>query len=562
MGRRLKGKLNPRAVELCQSIKNVETSYKAFGFDFDAYPADGKGHLKVTKRFFNLKDDFDMLVLCYFITMKLRDDRLIRIKDLISNFKLELEDCVRLDSTLQLLKCRSFISAVKNGQYGGEQRYSLTWDCFQAILQYDKVSLMTKSKPTFRKFLWMVASIIDDSEFSYSYDVLDSFMNFQDQFASLPELKWLQKQNLTVQEQFVLVMGAKHLVISREDSFDILRVFGHVTSSMTDIQYHEQDYLNGTNQMVTRDYIRFEPGTHKSGRFQLTVKTLAGFGIQQNKAEKVFLPGMFTMITPGQINDDFYLHNNPDLELIEKMVSPEHYAQIKPKVQGLTILLTGAPGVGKTSFLRHLAKKTGRPLLFADIASILDCFVGESEKNLKKLFAEAEAAYENLEVTPICVFDEAESLLYKRHPETKRSVEQMNNNLISLLLQNLDSFRGILIFCSNFGFGDKGFDPAIHRRLHIISEVSSPTGEAKVSILRHHFPEISGGEAEEFLVKYPFITPAQIRNLRKKYDVMLILGEGEDPLNSLYDLADKDLKIFNNGHRSIGYKIKTPCTEC
>lgn len=146
--------------------------------------------------------------------------------------------------------------------------------------------------------------------------------------------------------------------------------------------------------------------------------------------------------------------------------------------------------------------------------------------------------------------------------ETKRSVDQMNNNLISLLLQSLDSFRGILIFCSNFGFGDKGFDPAIHRRLHIISEVSSPSGEARVSILRHYFPELSGNEAEEFLVKYPFITPAQIRNLRKKYDVMLILGDGDSPVNELNELAERDLKTFRNGKRTIGYQIKTSCGEC
>lgn len=137
----------------------------------------------------------------------------------------------------------------------------------------------------------------------------------------------------------------------------------------------------------------------------------------------------------------------------------------------------------------------------------------------------------------------------------------MNNNLISLLLQSLDTFRGILIFCSNFSFEDKGFDPALHRRLHIISEVSSPSGEARVSILLHYFPELSGNEAEEFVARYPFITPAQIRNLRKKYDVMVILGDGNSPLNELNELAERDLKIFRTGKRSIGYQIKTSCGE-
>ncbi len=562
MGRRTIGKLNPNAVELCRSINNIEKTFKAHRFDFDAYPAETNIDFKVAKRFFSLKDDFDMLVLSYFIKMKLKNDKLVRLKDLVSFFKLKLEDCVRLDCTLHLLKVRSYIATVKLRNYGGEQKYELTWDCLQCILQYDKLAMLQKSIPTFRKYLWSVGSVIDENEFSYAFDVMESFTSITQQFASLPELKWLQKQNLSVEEQFVLVMGAKHLVISREESFDILKVIDHFSGSQFDAKYYEQDYLSGSNQLVKNEYVRFEPGTHKSRNFQLTVKSRTGFGIGQKNMDKVFIPGMFTMVSPEQINDDFYIHNNPDLELIEKMVGPENYDRVKPKVQGLTILLTGAPGVGKTSFLRHLAKKTGRTLLFADIASILDCFVGESEKNLKKLFTEAEEAFERLEVTPICVFDEAESLLYKRHPEAKRSAEQMNNNLISLLLQSLDTFRGILIFCSNFSFGDKGFDPAIHRRLHIISEISAPSGEARVSILRHYFPELSGNEAEGFLVKYTFITPAQIRNLRKKYDVMLILGDGNDPLNSLFNLADKDLKIFQNAKRSIGYKIKSPCGEC
>jgi len=287
-----------------------------------------------------------------------------------------------------------------------------------------------------------------------------------------------------------------------------------------------------------------------------------GLRINTIQMEAEFHPGMFTVTRTEEITEDFYIHNNPDLELIERMVSRDQYENVKSRIPGLTILLTGAPGVGKTSFLRHLAKTTGRALLSADISSILDMYVGESEKNLKKLFKEAAEAFLSLDPTPICVFDEAESLLYRRHPKASRSVDQTKNNLISLLLQCLDSFKGILIFCSNFSFEGGGFDPALHRRLHLISEVQSPSQQSMAAILHHHFPELTPGKTLDFLKKYPFVTPAQVKNLRNKYDVRLLLDKDADPEKSLYESAEKDLKLFVKSNRPIGFKTKAQCGEC
>jgi hypothetical protein len=133
----------------------------------------------------------------------------------------------------------------------------------------------------------------------------------------------------------------------------------------------------------------------------------------------------------------------------------------------------------------------------------------------------------------------------------------MNNNLISLLLQSLDRFKGILVCCSNFSFESGNFDQALHRRFHTIAEIASPPENILLSIFHHHFPECTNDETRKFLDKYRHITPAQIRNLRNKYDVQIMIGEIENEAASVFRIAEQDLQLFaGNNRRPIGFTIQ------
>jgi len=123
--------------------------------------------------------------------------------------------------------------------------------------------------------------------------------------------------------------------------------------------------------------------------------------------------------------------------------------------RGITALFTGSPGTGKTMVAGVIARDLGLDLYRVDVSRITSKWIGETEKNLGRLFDAAEDGQAML------LFDEADSLFAKR-TEVKSSVDRYANMEVNYLLQRLDSFEGIAILTTNFG---NSIDPAFKRRL-------------------------------------------------------------------------------------------------
>ena len=119
--------------------------------------------------------------------------------------------------------------------------------------------------------------------------------------------------------------------------------------------------------------------------------------------------------------------------------------------ESLNILFYGAPGTGKTELAKHLARTLNRKLIVKKVSSLLDCYVGETEKNIRKMFREAE------EKKAILFLDEADSMLSERAgAEHSWEVTQVNE-----LLTQMENFKGIFIAATNF---NDNLDAASRRR--------------------------------------------------------------------------------------------------
>jgi SpoVK/Ycf46/Vps4 family AAA+-type ATPase len=106
-------------------------------------------------------------------------------------------------------------------------------------------------------------------------------------------------------------------------------------------------------------------------------------------------------------------------------------------------LLYGGPGTGKTASVKQIARTTGRAILMVDIAKIQSKWVGESEKNLSKVFEEYRNGKKAFANDPILLFNEADAILGKRF-SVKSSVDKSYNAMQNILLQELEDFEGIL----------------------------------------------------------------------------------------------------------------------
>ena len=139
----------------------------------------------------------------------------------------------------------------------------------------------------------------------------------------------------------------------------------------------------------------------------------------------------------------------------------------RPK--SLNILFYGAPGTGKTELAKHLARTLNRKLIVKKVSSLLDCYVGETEKNIRKMFREAE------EKKAILFLDEADSMLSERAgAEHRWEVTQVNE-----LLTQMENFKGIFIAATNF---NDNLDAASRRRfaLKLKFNYLKPDGIEKV----------------------------------------------------------------------------------
>jgi AAA+ superfamily predicted ATPase len=146
--------------------------------------------------------------------------------------------------------------------------------------------------------------------------------------------------------------------------------------------------------------------------------------------------------------------------------------------KGLIVLFTGSSGTGKTMTAELLAREQGVDMYKVDLSAIVSKWVGETEKNLNQLFAEAEDA------NAIIFFDEADALFGKRG-EVKGGQDRWANLEVNFLLQRIEEYSGVVILATNLS---QNIDEAFVRRIHVMVEFPAPDADARFRIWRGMFP--------------------------------------------------------------------------
>jgi SpoVK/Ycf46/Vps4 family AAA+-type ATPase len=174
--------------------------------------------------------------------------------------------------------------------------------------------------------------------------------------------------------------------------------------------------------------------------------------------------------------------------------------------KGLNVLFAGQPGTGKTMAAEVLATDLGLELYKIYLSSVVSKYIGETEKNLEKIFHEGQTS------NAILFFDEADSLFGKRS-EVKDSHDRYANLEISYLLQRMEEYDGIVILATNLR---KNMDDAFVRRMHGAIEFPMPEEPDRLEIWRRTFPEeapVAGDMDLEFLAKKFKLSGGNIKNI-------------------------------------------------
>ncbi len=165
------------------------------------------------------------------------------------------------------------------------------------------------------------------------------------------------------------------------------------------------------------------------------------------------------------------------------------------------IIFYGPPGTGKSMTALSLAKSLKRKVLNFDCSKILSMYVGESEKNVRKIFDTYRELSKKTKSEPILLLNEADQFLSSR-TTTSSGADKMHNQMQNIFLEQIEKFDGVLIATTNLL---ENIDPAFSRRFNYKIEFTKPNFSQRVEIWKKMLPNNAQYEKEfsiETLAKY------------------------------------------------------------
>lgn len=482
----------------------------------------------------------------------------ITISDFAKHLECSMTKIIRFMNDIDVLEQRGIICCSRSGQ---EISYRVPWETINA----------------FRK---------DEKFVPKSY----SGLNCYELFGALEEIFQMREDNeltydLTKQRILELLNRNKHLVFVQklksyklfEDDEILLVLFSHlfVNNSDDNIGYSDLKFLYDKRWMWNVPKVLLSNNTHILQEAQL-VECVNEGGFANRKSFRMTMKAKQTLLselTLASMDLDNnqccnILHNSittkplffdkevsAQVENLEQILEENNYKMVCERLKdkgyrsGFTCLFYGAPGTGKTETVLQLARKTGRDIVLVNIPEIKSSWVGESEKNIKRVFDQYRIMVEKMAVTPILLFNEADAIIGKRRESAERAVDKMENAIQNIILQEMETLNGILIATTNLV---QNMDMAFERRFLYKIKFDKPSLEARMNIWHEKLPTLGEAVIRVLAEKYDF-SGGQIENIARHHTIDGILnGEGSITLETLMAHCDNERLNQNNSPR-IGF---------
>jgi len=207
--------------------------------------------------------------------------------------------------------------------------------------------------------------------------------------------------------------------------------------------------------------------------------------------------------------------------------------KVKP---GFRALFYGPPGTGKTITAGLLGKQFGKkPVYRIDLSQVVSKFIGETEKNLEKIFLKA------LNKGWFLFFDEADALFGKRSNVSSAN-DRFANQEVSYLLQRIEDFPGLVMLSTNL---KNNIDRAFIRRFDEIIHFPMPDASERFKIWKKNQPSgimlASGVNLEEYATKYEF-SGASIANIMQYAALCALARKEQITKDDITSAVKKELK--------------------
>jgi len=484
------------------------------------------------------------------------------VKKIMKQMGFSSLEIINSNETIKVLKKRGWMSISKRRFHSFKtDEFEISKLVLDAITYNDKSKLVKQKPETLAEALLQIRQIISNANGDYDLDDftssvmqdLENYLNFG--FIS----SILEHKSLTDLEKLVLVWMASDVVYGREE-FDFNAIIDFFTQDPSYAFGFKQRISKGTSQLITEGFIEFKrPNYVDFSSVKLGDKTNDMLSeLRQNSDQKKHSVKYTVLVEPQDLKQQSLFFNSEieaSIKKVDQLLSMENYKTLMEKFQDkgmkdcLTMLFHGSPGTGKTELVKQLALKHGRSIYQVDISGIKDMWVGESEKNLKKVFKEYADALKYNRLTPILLFNEADALLGLR-TNVQHSVDQMNNSLQNILLQELEDMKGIFIATTNL---INNIDSAFDRRLLYKLKFDLPNEDTRCRILQNQFPGVDEKVLKDISAFYE-LSGGQIQNIKRKQMAdEIIFGNENTETESLISHIHMEIG-FRNKKNQIGFK--------
>ena len=310
---------------------------------------------------------------------------------------------------------------------------------------------------------------------------------------------------------------------------DIQKIESDLKFTDEEAYFFRNSFQNKTSFLFVNDLITVHSDDElfAMDEYRLTEKAIRSFDSETTLVRKEPVLNLLKRLQPEAIASKIMVYDagaETSIHKLTGMLAEDNFPKITTRLKeqgmkpGVSVLLYGCPGTGKTETVMQLAKTNNRTVLVADISKIRDKWVGNTEKNIKALFDDYRKALTTCSQTPILLFNEADAVLGKRRAVNDRA-DQMENNLQNILLDEMENFEGIFIATTNL---EDNLDTAFDRRFLYKVKFDKPGEKTVYHLWKTKFPEL-----EEYvlsrLTSAALLTGGQIDNIFKKTTVDKLL---------------------------------------
>ena len=509
--------------------------------------------------------EMESIILSTVISLSILDE--IEIKELVSFYEMENLAFLSHHSAFTNLVDRSIIDKRRNLRHSKEY-YSAKKNIIAFILRNEPIPSeliqKTNKEESFHEFLGDIDKLSvlkDDGDIEYN-QFLYEFKQLFKKYSNFKLVTFADK-NLEPIESFIFFDVIIDSIAAGENNFasSLQSTVDDFTDNKRDTFTFIANFLEGRTKLNKLNLIKKDNNEFSNRhRVQLTEKALnmllelegIKIGYTTDKNEK--------LIYPDKIQKISLLYNPAEKENLEPLIKsmpPKTFAKLQKALHqknmpiGVTALLYGSPGSGKTETVFQLAKRYNRPIFKVDISETKSMWFGESQKLVKKIFTDYYTYKKEEKICPILLFNEADAIIGKRKSAGATSTADTENAIQNILLEELENFDGILFATSNLV---DNLDSAFERRFLFKIKFEAPSTENASKIWQNKLPVLTKQQAQKIATTFKF-SGGEIENIARKCLMQeVILGKKTDVNQILFFCENEKWNTpINNLTSKIGF---------